>query len=164
MTRMGEVICFDTTPPIWGVREDCDRGDEHCIAKTKKYIDYLKRINAKILVPAPVLAEYLIGAVDTELNELSVLRRNFQIGNLDVASAVTAAKLQRKGKLKAIEEDYNLDRQCIKADALIIAIAIHNHSSKIITRDDHFKVLADGRIPISPVPDIDIAEQQGLGF
>jgi hypothetical protein len=62
MSRMGEVICFDTTPPIWGVREESRRGQEHEIERTKNYIDFIRRTRKQILVPAPVLSEYLIGA------------------------------------------------------------------------------------------------------
>lgn len=35
---MRKLICFDTTPMIWGVREDADPNDQHMILRTKKYI------------------------------------------------------------------------------------------------------------------------------
>lgn len=153
MTRMGEVICFDTAPLIWGVRGDSTRGQESEIEKTKSYISVLRSSHKQIMVPAPVLTEYLVGASDTELHELDVLKQGFQIANLDAASAVLAASLQRGDLARVIHEDFGVERQCIKIDALIIAIAITNHASRIITHDiEHFKVLARGRIPVSGVP------------
>jgi predicted nucleic acid-binding protein len=154
MSRMGEPICFDTTPLIWGVRGESDRGQEHQIENTKRYIKFLKDTSKQIIIPAPVLSEYLIGASDTEVHELEVLKRGFQIASLDVASAQLAAQLQRGDKIRAIQEEFGLERQCIKADALIIAIAIVSRASRIITHNErHFKTLAGNRIIISGVPE-----------
>lgn len=166
MTRMGESICFDTTPVIWGIRGESSREQEHNILKTKRYIDFLRRTKKQIMIPAPVLSEYLIGASATELHELEILQRGFQIPSLDLASAILAAELQRGDTIRLIQDEFDLGRECIKTDALIIAIAIQNHASKIITNNErHFKVLARGRIPISGVPDVPgSSEQPGLLF
>jgi predicted nucleic acid-binding protein len=158
---MGEVICFDTTPLIWGVRGESTRGQEQEIEKTRAYIRYLRDAHKQIMIPSPVVSEYLIGASATELHELEVLKRGFQIPSFDLPSAILAAKLQRGDTIKILQEDFDLDRECIKVDAQIIAIAIINHAVKIITNNDkHFKVLARGRIPISGVPDTE--RQLGL--
>jgi predicted nucleic acid-binding protein len=107
------------------------------------------------MVATPALAEYLIGASATELRELEILQRNFQLPGLDVSSARLAAELQRGNRIREIQDEYSLSRECVKTDALIIAISIVNHASKIFTNNDrHFKVLAQGRIPIIGVDNL----------
>jgi predicted nucleic acid-binding protein len=156
MSRMGDRICFDTTPLIWGVRGEATVGQEHEIAKTKRYIDFLKRTNKQIMVPTPVLAEYLIGASLTELNEMKILQQGFQIPGLDLPSAALAAELQRGGVIREVQDEFGLPRECVKTDAMIIAIAIKNQAIKIVTNNErHFKRLAQNRIPISGVPEVD---------
>jgi len=160
MTRRGDSICFDTAPTIWGVRGEASRGQEHEIVKTKRYIQWLKQNNKQIMIPTPVLAEYLVGATATELHEMAILKRSFQIPGLDLASARLAAELQRGDTVKLLQDDFGLSRVCIKADALIAAIAIENHAVKIVTNDEkHFKILVRNRIPVSSVPDVSIGEQ-----
>lgn len=155
MTRMAEVVCFDTTPLVWGVRGDADRGQEHMIERTKKFIYYLKRTQKQIMVPTPVLAEYLIGASATELNELDILRRGFILPGLDLPAAVKAAELQRGGMIRNLQDEFELDRACLKTDAEIIAIAIVGGASRIVTNNEkHFKVLARGQIPVGGVPEM----------
>lgn len=153
MSRIVEVVCFDTAPMIWGVREDADRGQEHMIEITKRYIRFLRSTGNAIMVPTPVIAEYLIGANDTQLRELEILKRGFQHPGLDIAAAVKAAELQRGGTIRSLQDEFQIDRDCLKTDAEIIAIAIMNKATKIITNNErHFKVLARGQIPVSPVP------------
>jgi hypothetical protein len=63
MPRMNESISFDTTPLIWGVRGECDRGHEHNVSETKRYIEILKTQKNQVMVTTPALSEYLIGGV-----------------------------------------------------------------------------------------------------
>jgi hypothetical protein len=73
---MRRAICFDTAPVIWGVREISARGDERMIVRTPRYIKYLNNSKFVIMVPAPVVAEYLVGASATEMYELDILISN----------------------------------------------------------------------------------------
>jgi predicted nucleic acid-binding protein len=158
MTRMSDSICFDTAPLIWAIRGESARGQESQIEKTRRYIEQLTRARKQLMISAPVLAEYLVGASATEFHELEILKRGFQTPVLDIASARLAADLQRGNAVRAIQDDFGLPRQCIKIDALIIAIAITNKASKIITNDPHFSALARGMIPISSVPETGSSE------
>ena len=118
--------------------------------------------NITIMVPAPVIAEYLVGATDTQIQELEVLRRGFEIPSLDAPSSTRAAILQRGGIVNEIRAEYGTPRQSIKIDAFIIAIAIENHASRIITNNvREFKKLARGQILVDEVP---VIQQQGDMF
>lgn len=71
---MKPAICFDTTPVIWGIREDADDGDFHMIERTKKYIKKISEDGYAIMIPSPVVAEYLVGATATQFHEKEVIR------------------------------------------------------------------------------------------
>jgi predicted nucleic acid-binding protein len=105
------------------------------------------------MVPTPVISEYLVGAPATELHELEIIRRGFEYPALDLPSARLAAELQRGGVVDAIHDEFGAPKQSIRIDAFIIAIAIVNGASWIVTNNvKEFTALARGRIPIMEVP------------
>lgn len=162
-SHMMPSVCFDTTPLIWGVREDAEDEDFHMIHHTKNYIKSLSDSGHAIMVPSPVVAEYLVGATDTQFHEARILRRGFRITDLDARCAELAAKLQRGGIVDAIHDEYGIPKQNIRIDAFIIAIAIENGALKIITNNtEEFKKLSRGKIPIEGVPILH--EQQTMEF
>lgn len=150
-----KVICFDTTPMIWGVRENADPGMEHMIERTKLYIKHIQEQRFAVMVPAPVVAEYLVGADDTQFAEMRILKRGFEIGALDAKSAAIAATLQRGGVVDEIRQEFGHPKRMIRIDAFIIAIAISEGAKKIITHNvREFEKLAKGRIVVEDVPDL----------
>jgi predicted nucleic acid-binding protein len=154
MARATEYISFDTPGLIWGIRGEATAGQEHQIETTKRYIKIIKKQKGQIMITTPALSEYLIGANETEQKELEILQRGFLIANLDVNSARLAAELQRD-RIRELKEESQISKVCIKVDALIVAISITNHASKIFTHDKkHFQSLAKGRIPIIGPEDI----------
>jgi hypothetical protein len=84
-SHMQRSIAFDTTPMLWGVRE---LDDEHrMVVHTKKYIQKLESEGYSILVPAPVVSEYLVGATATQFKEAKILRHGFLIAEFDSQAA-----------------------------------------------------------------------------
>jgi hypothetical protein len=126
-------IAFDTTPMIWGVRQDSDPDDDHWIAKATQYIRKIESEGYSIMVPSPVISEYLVGATDTQFKEAKILRRGFLIADLDSMAATLAAQLQRGGIVEAIHDEFGTPKKSIRIDAFIIAIACVQGASKIIT-------------------------------
>jgi len=150
------MICLDTPILIWGVRESATRGQEHMIDKASRYIAYLESQNERIMVPTPVIAEYLVGATVTQRRDRVILERGFYAPGFDLPSAELAAELLRDTDLiKRTRDETGVDRLLIKIDAQIIAIAITHHAKKIVTPNvRHFRVLARGKIDIEDLPDI----------
>jgi predicted nucleic acid-binding protein len=155
------MICFDTSILIWGVQGHARTGQEEMIDRTRRYIAFLREQNEQILVPTPALAEYLQGFDNEDRKaQLAILERSFVIPAFDMPAAYLAANLARKAAGIPRGE---FPKQTVKTDLQIIAIAIHNRASKIITNErDHFVKLADGRIEISEVPNIH--EQQPIRY
>jgi predicted nucleic acid-binding protein len=114
--------------------------------------------DVKVMVPAPVLAEYLVGATATELHEMAVFEMGFQVPPFDAPAAKITAELPRDTDLiKTIKKEQRVGHQCVKTDAMIIAIAISRSADRIVTSDNDFLVLerlAKGKISISRIPEI----------
>lgn len=151
------MICFDTGPIIWGVQGKARPGQEDMVARTKRYLRYLRKQKEPIMVPTPVIAEYLIpfGPQEQE-KQVRAFEEGFFVPSFDIRAALVAAQLEHNAKLiTAIRRDSNIDRNMLRVDAQIVAIAIVNMAEKIITADpQHLKKLAQGKIAVTEVPDI----------
>jgi predicted nucleic acid-binding protein len=144
------MICFDTMVVIWGVQGKANPDQHVMIDRCRRFIDSLGKDT--VMIPAPAVAEYLQD-FDNEArrHQLAMLERNFFIPSFDLKAAFLAAGLAREARGAPGEGD----RQAIKTDCQIIAIAIINHATQIITNDvDDFTRIARGKIQVSQVPEI----------
>jgi predicted nucleic acid-binding protein len=155
------MICFDTSILIWGVQGAARSGQEEMIDRTRRFIAHLREQNEQIMIPTPALAEYLQGFENEDRKaQLAILERSFVIPAFDMPAAYLAAGLARRAAAIPRGE---IPKQTVKTDLQIIATAIHNRASKIITNErDHFTALAGDRIEISEVPNIH--EQQPIRY
>jgi predicted nucleic acid-binding protein len=150
------MICFDTAPVIWGVQGAARPSQVLMIERTKRYIVHLEKTGQRIMIPSPVLAEYLLGFEPDEQDRQSqILEQSFFIPALDIPAARLAARLQSQTELlKSIRKDHSIDRQSLRVDAMIIAIAVVNKAERIITGDPHMGKLTRGMMEVVEVPDI----------
>lgn len=150
------MICFDTPAVIWGVRGVASPGQEGMISRTKKYIKYLEPKKEKIMIPAPALAEYLMGCETPQQRaaEAAEIERHFMVPAFDARAAHKAGEIYNKDLEKAIRASGGC-HQCLRTDIMIIAVAIVNNADKIVTSDSHFLRLAHGLITVIEVPELD---------
>jgi predicted nucleic acid-binding protein len=152
------MICLDTPVLIWGVRGFASRGQEHEIDNAGRYIKWLKLKEQTVMIPTPVLAEYLVGESATDRHDGTIFETGFQIAPFDLRAAVIAAELARDiGLIKSIKKEEDVSHQCIKTDIMLAAIAIERKAEKIITTDNGFKIfskLVGKRITIGRIPEI----------
>ena len=153
------MICFDTTVLIWGVQQKAVPGQEGRVERTKRYIDSLHESNEQIMVPTPVLAEYL-QFFDTEerKRQLRTLEKYFFVPAFNLPAAYLAAGLAHKHQAQGGERSDGTSRQELKTDFQIIATAIVNGAALLVTDNlEDFTRLADlagGRIKVSDVPNV----------
>lgn len=154
------MICIDTMVLIWGVQQKARSGQEEMVERTARFLRRLRDENQTIMVPAPAAAEYLQGFDDRERQEqLSALERFFFVPSFDLPAAAIAAELSRRSDSWALDAD----RQKVKTDVQIIAIAIAHRAELIVTDNvKEFRAIAAGKIAISEVPSVE--EQQALAF
>ena len=158
------MICFDTHVLIWGVQKTAKPGQEYLVERTLRYIRHLDQQNKQIMIPAPVVGEYLSHFNGSDLTkQKELIQRYFFVPSLDFHAAAIQAEIEGdRGLLKRIRSGSGLDRQQLRVDSQIIAVALANKAEKIISHDPHMRELAQGRIEIEEIPEI--TEQMPLPF
>jgi predicted nucleic acid-binding protein len=156
------MICFDTQVVIWSVQRKARPGQEALVLRAAKYIRYLEEQGERVMVPAPVAGEYLIGFNGQDrAAQQSLIQRLFYVPAFDMPAAVMQAEIESDKKLLLeMKKEFNLDRQQLRTDAQILAVAIVNKADKIISHDPHMSKLAGTRIKVEQMPEI--AEQMPL--
>lgn len=159
------MTCFDTTILIWGIQGAAGSEQRGMVARTRRFLEHLQQTGESVIVPAPVLAEYLTGFEPAkQRRQRKILETKFRIPAFDIDAAAIAAELGYDVKfLKQVRAEHNVQRQALKFDVQIIAIAILNGANRIVTNDrGAFQKLAANRIKIVEVPDV--PRQQRMAF
>lgn len=133
-------------------------------ARIQILIDDLEAAGAKIIVAAPILAEFLVLAGPKDgASYLAELTTNdvFDIKPFDTKSAVEAAEMHRKSAAKGDKKSGSRSSwQVVKVDRQFVAIAKVNNATCIYSDDDGVRKLAEAvgieckgvdDLPIPPV-------------
>ena len=132
-------------------------------------VDELEAADAKIIVPTPVLSEFLVIAADDGSQYLSELTNNrvFDIQPFDLRAAIEAADAHRKAKEADDKKSGAIGTwQKVKVDRQFVSIAKVHEVDCIYSDDDDVKKLAlvagisvkgVEELPMPPIPD-----QRGL--
>ncbi|MBN2580250.1 MAG: type II toxin-antitoxin system VapC family toxin [Pirellulales bacterium] len=141
---------------IWGVRGESTTGQEDLIHRAKTYIRFLSDKGHSILLPTPVIAEYLTPFnEENRQKQLKIIQESFRIAPFDLYAAFIAAGIQsRKDLLKGIQSDYGKSRTEIKTDCFIVAIAKACRVDKLISHDPGLRKLAEGHVTAIDIPEI----------
>ena len=153
-------ICLDNHILIWGVRGVSSPGQEEMIPRCQAFLEELDAIDAEILVPSVVVAEFLAGAPKEQHTELlDVLHRRFELPPFDVRMAAVAAQLWREGA----EQNPHLREQVrqlfpgtekskIKADMMILSTALVRRADVLYTHDGPLRTVAQNRLEVRELP------------
>lgn len=152
-----ECVCLDTHILIWGIKEECKKGQEDMISKAKAFLKWLDDEKIKPLIPTVVLGELLMPIPSEKHNEyISIFQNNFLIVSYDVAAASCFAKIWHSKidnkTIEKIKTDHKLSRSEIKADLQIVAIAVTQKVSCIYSYDSNVKKFAEGYIEVKEMP------------
>jgi len=101
-------------------------------------LEELQKAGARVLVPTPVLAEFLVIADESGPDYLNLITDQafFEIAVFDALSAVEAGAAQRKALLTGNQKlDLTGSRQCVKADRQIVAVAKTRNVDTVYTAD-----------------------------
>lgn len=153
-------VCFDNNILIWGVRKKASPGQEALIRSAGALFEELDKNGAKIIIPTPVLSEFLTFAPEHRHAEITAsLESHFQLTPFDAFAAATAARIWRafsegntawKDELK--EAVPGITKARIKYDIQILATAISRSADILYTHDVGLKKLAGGRIEVRELP------------
>ena len=154
------MVCLDTQVVIWGVQGTARESQKPMIARARSYLEYLQKGNRQIMIPAPVLFEYLLGfdSSKQKQRQREIIEKHFFVPSLDVPSAALAAELLGNTEnLKTLKKDHERRREQVKVDAQIVAIAITHGAAEIISHDPAFSKIAGGKILVKEIP---VVEEQ----
>jgi len=150
------MICFDTMVVIWAVQETPVPEELEFRKRTVAYLQSLSEKKEDILIPTPVVHEFLVGIPpDKHSDYMAAMEQEFVVGVFDLPAARLAAEIEY-GADKPTRRD---DRVRLRVDAQILAIAIVQGASVVITHDQGMASLASGRIRVMELPSVQRQEE-----
>lgn len=135
--------------------------------RAEALLDKIDSLGGTVVIPAPVLAEYLVG-IEKHLQQthINLIKSQscFEIVSFDEVAAIECAQLP---SLKELKQMMKLDKSAkVKVDRQIIAIAksigateIWTHDKGVFNRCESLGLVAKSLADISPNP-----EQFGMDF
>lgn len=165
------MVVFDTSTIVLAIdpraNPPIDPTTGEPVAKCKQRIDFLLNTlngaKTPILIPTPVLAEFLVkaGRNKQEFLDKFLGSRNFEIGPFDQRAAVELALLMDPDLQSNKKLDENTTKAKVKFDRQIVAIAkvrsaecIYTDDDKLATcaRNNGIKAVMTWDIPLPPEP------------
>lgn len=152
------MICIDTAVLIWGVQGVAKGAHrQRMVDLTQRWLLSLKIKKDILMVPTPVLAEYLQGFPEPQARaaQLEALQAYCFIPSFDVPSAYLAAELSQNPEVQELARE--VDRQALKTDIQIVATALTHQAELIVTGNvKEFQKISRGKIPIWEVPVVEV--------
>lgn len=140
--------------PVAPLPKPVDRVPE----RVRLLIDELEAAGAKIVIPAPVLSEFLVLAGSDGAVYLSELTNTevFDIQPFDIRAAIEAAEMQRKAAAAGDKKAGSPSRwQVVKVDRQLVAIAKVNGVTCIYSDDNGVqKMAATAGIAVKGIADL----------
>jgi len=126
-----------------------------------RYIAHLSEQGADIIIPSVVLGELLMGSPP---NIADTLRTSFgkhlRIPPYDIVAAMHFGRIWKTkasdDMIERIKSDHNARRRELKADTMIIAIALASKADKIVSNDGALREMASGFIEAIDIPNVGI--------
>ncbi|GEO02591.1 hypothetical protein AAE02nite_02550 [Adhaeribacter aerolatus] len=154
---MSNLVLIDSQLFIWGVKGEAGPDQQHKIAESRRFLDWLEDHKCKILMPVPLMVELLSCYSPQEQHAAKELfDRRFRVVPFDTLAAEKCAELLYKSyrdpELIAYQAEHRVLKSSIKYDCMIVAIAITNRVKVIYSVDPDLKRYADGRIHVAEPP------------
>jgi hypothetical protein len=155
----------------WGLKSVASPGQEGMIDRARFLLDELARKAATVIVPAPVLTEFLHNvAVNEKSAFLAMFEKRFIVAPFDALAAAQADKLWLKVKADPhlcpkypgpCVVNGRIPKPVLKYDVQIVAIAMAQKVDAIYSDDPHIRTIAQGMVPVLDLPEV---KEQGELF
>ncbi len=148
-----QLVCFDTQIIIWGVKNQATPGQEENIDKAKLLIRICEDNGSRVMVPSVVVAELLCALAPELHNSFSEqMHRQFIVPLLDTQAALHFANLWKNRQNQ--RPLTGISRSEMKADFMIISIALARGANCIYSEDSGLRNFAQQYIDVKPLPDL----------
>lgn len=154
-------LCLDTCILVWGIQGKAIPEFSHKVKQARHLLSRLEREKAKIIVPAPVVFEFLLD-VHPEMHGTTIqtLQQRFRIIPFDTAAAAKNAEIWLKktnAKQDGISEIRSrwpaVTKAELRHDCQIISIAALHKADVLYSEDPHFVAFAKGIVNVQPAPE-----------
>lgn len=152
------IICVDTNVLIWGVRKEAKPEQQHMLHRVQVLLDDLKKRDARIIVPAPAMQEFLIGCSSaTRMAQLKALNQHFIVVPFDARCADIAARIAgaRSDMTDLFVSNDRVHKVFLKFDLQIAACAVAHRAETFYTHDvkGFKKILENWKVKVHDIPE-----------
>ncbi len=160
------LVCIDNHILVWGIRKTATPGQEGMIERATQLLEELDEKRIRVIVPAPVVAEFLTGTAESEhARVLQTFQEKFILAPFDALAALVTARARRKnlqsGLEKTIREELSsVARPQGAVDHMILGIALANKVDLLYTAAAALRKFAEPHITLRGIPTI--GKQLGL--
>lgn len=162
------IVVFDTSVLIFLFEKDASGPHDPetgeplplCYERVNHLVKELQDAKAKVIIPAPVLAELLLKAGDATQEWLQIIDKapHITVAPFDMMAALEhSVRMRERGKLAG------KDKRNAKFDEQIIAIAAVNRAEVIYSSDGDIKRGAGAGIRVVDLHDIDLPPEAKQG-
>lgn len=113
--------------------------DSELKLRISSFVSQIEKQGCFLIIPMPVLAEYLVGADQAALKSLQVLERKKYVimANFDRTSAYECSQLDRSARGEGNDKKDGVEQpwQKIKLDRQVIAVGKASGATMVISRD-----------------------------
>lgn len=149
---MGRIVCVDTHVLIWGVKKDSSPSQREMIERTVNFLHWLENERQKIIVPAPVLGEFLMNIPQDQHDRITEeIQSRFMVLPYDAAAAAMFARIWQINKNNGMPSGES-SREKMKIDSEIVAIAVINKAAIMYSEDPGLQKFANGFIETRDIP------------
>jgi predicted nucleic acid-binding protein len=151
---MGMLVCIDTHVLIWGIKKEAASSQRVMIERTTNFLQWLQNEHQTIIVPSPVLAEFLMRIPQNEHVKITrELQSRFIVPSYDAVAASMHAHIWQTNKNNGMPS-VNTGRERMKTDSMIVAIAVANKAKIMYSEDLGLQKFAKGFIDVREIPKI----------
>ncbi|MFN8446501.1 MAG: PIN domain-containing protein [Caldilineaceae bacterium] len=156
------VVCFDTHVLIWGIKQEAQPSQREMIEKANALIRECQDKKDSVIIPAVVVAEMLCSVPhETHQRFFQILNESFMIVPFDARAALINARIWQEQKtLREEFREQQINRQAIKIDIQIAAIAIASGCNILYTEDAPLYRLAERYIDVKKISEIPLPPHQ----
>lgn len=172
---MPSLFCFDTNILIFVMKAldgsmPSDPGQAELVARAGELIRRLDKDNDRVMLPALVVSEYLLGeAPERHPHVIRSFQASFVIEPFDIQCARIFSQLwHADGRGRSLEKGTlppnmtrNDFRAELRADFIITATAVAKKATALYTNDPHCESFSNGAVPCRPLPELS-AQQHSL--
>lgn len=152
-------VSLDTQIVIWGIKKESSPNRIGMIEKSTKFIQQLEKQNARVILPAIVIAEMLSNVPKEDYEKIiNCIVKNFQVQPFDYKTALIYASQFYETKTQRTTGTSNLNepgaREKIKADLMVVACAKAAGVGVLYSEDPDIIKLSSGLLKSQMIPEM----------